>query len=92
MHTVRSLAEHVGFAIAYLSAAAATVVLTGLYAVSAFASRTRAGVLTAILATLYGLLYVILKAEDYALLIGSAVLFAAAATVEKDIRRQSAVA
>jgi inner membrane protein len=36
--------------------------------------------LTVVLGALYGLLYVILNAEDFALLIGSAVLFAALAT------------
>jgi inner membrane protein len=74
-----SFSEHIGFANAYLVAAAATVVLTGLYAMSALANLLRAGVLTAILAALYGLLYIILNAEDYALLIGSSLLFVALA-------------
>ena len=60
-------------------AAAATVVLTSLYAISALSNKLRAGVLCAILTTLYGLLYVILNSEDYALLIGSSLLFAALA-------------
>lgn len=70
-----SFAEHIGFAAAYAAAAAATVVLTSLYAVSAFASRRRAAALFAVLSALYGLLYVILVQEDYALLIGAVVLF-----------------
>jgi inner membrane protein len=74
-----SLSEHVGFALAYLVAAGGTVVLTGLYAAAAFRSRARAGMLTGILAALYSLLYVILKAEDASLLIGSGMLFAALA-------------
>jgi inner membrane protein len=74
-----SFSEHIGFANAYLLAAAATVVLTGLYAMSALANLLRAGVLTAILAALYALLYIILNAEDYALLIGSSLLFVALA-------------
>lgn len=74
-----SLSEHVGFALAYLAAAGGTVLLTGLYAAAAFRSRARAGVLTAILAALYSLLYVILNAEDASLLIGSGMLFAALA-------------
>jgi len=74
-----SLSEHIGFALAYLIAAAATVALTSLYAVSALASRARAGVLCIVLGAIYALLYVILNAEDYALLIGSALLFAALA-------------
>jgi len=74
-----SLAEHIGFAEAYLIASAATVILTGLYALSALASALRAGMLTIILGVLYALLYVILNSEDNALLIGSGVLFAALA-------------
>jgi len=72
-----SFAEHIGFAIAYVMAAGATVVMTSLYAVSAFASRKQAGALFVVLSILYGLLYVILIQEDYALLIGALVLFAA---------------
>lgn len=74
-----SLAEHSGFALAYLIASGATVVLTGLYALSALGSRMRAAVLFVVLSVLYGLLYAILNSEDNALLIGSAVLFAALA-------------
>ncbi len=64
---------------AYGVAAVATVALTSLYAVSALASKSRAAVLCAVLGALYGLFYVILNAEDYALLIGSGLLFAALA-------------
>jgi inner membrane protein len=74
-----SLAEHVGFAMAYLIAATATVVLTSLYALAALADKLRAAALSVILAGLYALLYVILNAEDYALLIGASLLFAALA-------------
>jgi inner membrane protein len=82
-----SLSEHVGFALAYLIGAVATVGLTGLYARAAFNSVGRAGVLAAILGTLYVLLYVILNAEDYALLIGTAVLFMALAATMYVTRR-----
>jgi len=74
-----SLSEHIGFARAYLAAATATIGLTSLYAISALASKLRAGVLCLILSMLYGLLYIILNAEDYALLIGSTLLFVALA-------------
>ncbi len=74
-----SFSEHIGFAAAYMVGATATIVLTTLYAVSALADRLRAGVLGAVLTGLYGLLYVILNAEDYALVIGSTLLFAALA-------------
>jgi inner membrane protein len=72
-----SFAEHIGFAAAYVLAATATVGLTALYAASAFASKLRAGALFVVLSGLYGLLYVILIQEDYALLIGALVLFCA---------------
>jgi inner membrane protein len=72
-----SVAEHTGFALAYLIAAGATIVLTSLYAISALSSKWRAAVLCVILSGLYALLYVILNSEDFALLIGSGVLFAA---------------
>jgi inner membrane protein len=72
-----SFAEHTGFLLAYALAAAATVILTALYARSAFASTLRAAVLGAVMAALYALLYVILNSEDDALLIGSLLLFAA---------------
>ena len=68
-------------------AAAATIALTSLYAVSALANKLRAGVLCAILTALYGLLYVILNAEDYALLIGSCLLFVALAATMYFTRR-----
>jgi len=75
-----SFAEHIGFLWAYVVAAAATVSMTALYAASAFASKVRAAVLFVVLGALYGLLYVILIQEDYALLIGALVLFAALGT------------
>lgn len=74
-----SFSEHLGFAGAYLIASAATIALTSFYAMSVLANKLRALVLCAILTALYGLLYVILNAEDYALLIGSCVLFVALA-------------
>jgi inner membrane protein len=70
-----SFAEHIGFTAAYIVAATATVVLTGLYVHSALKSFARSASLTAILGCLYGLLYVVLIQEDDALLIGSSVLF-----------------
>lgn len=82
-----SLAEHIGFRVAYSLAAGATVLLTGLYASSAFAGILRATVLSVVLGGLYALLYVILIQEDYALLIGTGVLFAALGTTMFATRR-----
>lgn len=74
-----SFAEHIGFGLSYLAAAIATVGLTTAYAWSAFASRARAGVLAVLLGVLYASLYVILRQEDDALLIGAVLLFTALA-------------
>jgi len=51
------------------------------------ASRARAVALFVVLSALYGLLYVILNAEDYALLIGSGLLFSALAATMYVTRR-----
>lgn len=70
-----SLSEHLGFALAYGVSAAACVGLIGFY-VSHVLHSWRNGALFAIaLAALYGLLYGLLSAEDYALLMGSLLLF-----------------
>lgn len=72
-----SLAEHLGFGPAYALAAAAVTVQVSLYARAALRGAWPALVLMAVVAGLYALLYLLLGEEDYALLAGSAVLFAA---------------
>lgn len=74
-----SIAEHLGFAASYAIAAGATVILTGLYAISTLQSVWRGIVTAVVLAALYAMLFVILNSEDNALLTGSCVLFAALA-------------
>jgi inner membrane protein len=71
-----SLAEHIGFGAAYALAAAAVTAQVSFYARSILQGWRPAFVLMACVATLYGLLYLLLGAEDYALLVGSAALFA----------------
>ena len=76
-----SLAEHIGFAGAYLLAAAATVALLTYY-ISYVLKGARQGLQTgAALAVLYGVLYFILLSEDYALLMGSLLLFLLIASI-----------
>jgi inner membrane protein len=70
-----SLAEHIPFAVAYALAATATITTIGLYAAAMLRGGGRALLLSGILAALYSYLYVLLQAEDYALLLGSAGLF-----------------
>ena len=74
-----SLSEQLGFGAAYAIAASAVVTLIGGYARSILGSSRRSGVLVAVLGGLYGFLYVLLQAEDYALLMGTVGLFAALA-------------
>jgi inner membrane protein involved in colicin E2 resistance len=74
-----SLAEHLGFDVSFLIAGAATV---GLFAVNTewvFRSRKLALRALAIFTVLYGFIYVLLRVEAYALLIGAIASFAAVA-------------
>ncbi len=82
-----SLAEHTGFGAAYLAAASATTVLVAGYGVFILAAAGRALILGAGLATLYGYLYVLLRLEDWALVLGAAALFAILAGVMFGTRR-----
>ncbi|HEY0341056.1 MAG TPA: inner membrane CreD family protein, partial [Steroidobacteraceae bacterium] len=76
-----SLSEHVGFAVAYVSSAGACVVLIGFY-VSGILRSVRRGVgFGGALVALYGMLYVLLSADDYALLMGSVLVFGLLALV-----------
>ena len=70
-----SLAEHLGFGLAYLLASAAVTLQVSLYGRSALGNG-RAFTLFAATAVLYGLLYLLLSEDDYALLVGSLSLFA----------------
>lgn len=70
-----SLAEHVGFGGAFGVAAAAVVGLVTLYGRAMLGRTRRALGVGAVLSLLYGYLYMIIRAEDYALLGGSLALF-----------------
>jgi inner membrane protein len=74
-----SLSEQIGFDLAYMFATAATVGLTSLYAWSALKSWSGALIVFGVLSALYALLFLLLKQEDYALVIGSSAAFAAIA-------------
>src|SRR5881409_1778208 len=73
--------EQVGFALAYAVGTSATIALVAGYATRVLRSRRRGSVMGALLAGLYGYLYVLLQLEDYALLLGTVGLFAVLATV-----------
>ncbi|MNG09274.1 Inner membrane protein CreD [compost metagenome] len=70
-----SLSEHLGFGLAYLLSAGACVLLIGFYLSHVLHSLLRAMGFALGLAVLYGMLYGLLSAEDYALLMGSLLLF-----------------
>jgi inner membrane protein len=82
-----ALAEHLGFGAAYLAAAVATVGLIGGYSATVLRTRKRTAVLTTALAGLYGVLYVLVQLQSYALLVGSVGLFAALAVAMVLTRR-----
>ncbi len=76
-----AFAEVIGFALAYCLAAAAIIGLLSAYSAAVLRSWRRGGYIAALLAALYGVLYVLLSLEAYSLLIGSLLLFAALAGV-----------
>jgi len=71
-----SLSEHIGFAPAYLVSAGGCVGLIGFYLCHVLHSHARGLGFAGGLAVLYALLYGLLSAEDYALLMGALLLFA----------------
>ena len=74
-----ALSEHLGFALSFLAAAGSTVLVTAGYAAAVFGGRQyglRAG---AIFTGVYGLLYVLMQIEDFALLVGALTSFIAIA-------------
>ena len=70
-----SLSEHLSFALAYAVAASACVLLIGFYVSFVLRSAARGGAFAGLLGLLYGLLFALLGAEDYALLMGSVLVF-----------------
>jgi inner membrane protein len=76
-----SLSEHVGFAVAYLLSSAGCVGLIAFYVSHVLRSPMRGFGFGCGLAVLYGCLYGLLSADDYALLMGSLLLFAMLAAV-----------
>lgn len=84
---VLSLSEHLGFGPAYLLASASTVVLLVSYSLSVLGKPRGAALMAVILGLLYGYLYILLRNQDYALLVGSVGLFLALAVTMYLTRR-----
>lgn len=82
-----SLSEHVGFGLAYAIASVAVVGLIVHYAASVLGSMRRALLVGGGLALLYAFHFVVLRNEDYALLLGSLLFFATLAAVMTVTRR-----
>lgn len=82
-----SLSEHMPFMAAYVVAAGACVGLLTYYMSSVLGGRTRGLAFGGMLACLYALLFVILSSIDYALLLGSLLLFGVLAFVMVTTRR-----
>ena len=66
-----SLAEHIGFALAYLLSSVASAGMIGAYSSAILAGWRRANLIVFMLACLYGCLYLTLLAETYAMLAGA---------------------
>jgi inner membrane protein len=76
-----ALGEFVGPDAAYLGGAVASSLLIVLYSAAILRGWQRAGIIATLLAGVYGVLYLVLRMEDYALLAGTATLFAALGAV-----------
>lgn len=70
-----ALSEHLGFSVAYGIASCATVSLLGLYSRSIFSNWKEAGIFSSVLSVFYLFIFIIVKQQDFALLIGSIGLF-----------------
>jgi inner membrane protein len=82
-----SLAERIGFDLGFLISAVATVALISAYAGWVFDSRRQGWVAGAAFTLLYALIYVLMRLEDWALLVGAVTSFAAIAAVMYFTRR-----
>jgi inner membrane protein len=72
-----SVSEILGFNLGFLVAAVATVLAISLYAGSVFRSTGAAAVALGVFGSLYALIYVLMRMEDFALLAGSVASFLA---------------
>ena len=85
--TLLALSEHMGFRWAYLCA---STILTGMiscYVYGAVREWPLTALAATVLAALYGVLFVLLRLEDFALLVGVGVLLAALAMLMWVTRR-----
>jgi inner membrane protein len=82
-----SIAERIGFDYGFLISAGATVALISAYAGWVFESRKQGWVAFVAFTLLYALIYILMRLEDWALLVGAVTSFAAIAAVMYFTRR-----
>ena len=73
-----AFAERFGFTLAFIISALATVTLTALYAGAVF-GRSVTPISVAVFGSVYGLLFVLMRIQDFALMVGALVCFTAIA-------------
>jgi inner membrane protein len=76
-----ALTEHLDFWIAYWIGATALIMLLGTYIAGAMQSRKRGFIVAIMMSLVYGLLYMLVLSESYALLMGAIALFVVLAVV-----------
>lgn len=74
-----AFAEHVGYGAAYLVASGAATALNAVYVGTSLKSRVAGMVMLTVLASIFGVLFALMREQDYALLIGSVIGFVALA-------------
>jgi len=76
---VLALSEHIAFDLAFAIMSALTVLLSGFYAGSIFRRASAAIIAMLAFSGVYGLIWLLMKSEDFALLIGASAAFTALA-------------
>jgi inner membrane protein len=82
-----ALSEHMQFAGAYMIAASVTLAVLTIYVTHIFKSRLAVAMYSFATGGLYALLYIIIQAEDFALLMGASLIFIVVALVMVLTRR-----
>ncbi len=76
-----SLSEHLSFLVSYALAAIASVLLISFYLIKVLRNNKTTAMFAGLLSLLYFSLYIIVSAEDFALLMGSALVFIVLAVI-----------
>jgi inner membrane protein len=74
-----ALSEHIGFNTAYAVASVIVIAMNTLYCLSVLSRKSLALIVMAVLTALYIVLFMVLRAEDFALLTGAGLLLVAVA-------------